>query len=186
MGKRERIAIIVLMSAVLLLGAFLFISCTVDASATEDTEAEGTIIESYEATAEDIENNDYGEYIIQGPAWGISDEERELAERVVAAEARGESMECMMAVAQTIRDRCITREQTVTEVLTAANQFAAPYEGEITDRIKDAVSFTFDDGISTFDFPVTHFYASYLIEAPDWTYEMEFLGEIDGVSFYRQ
>ena len=95
-------------------------------------------------------------------------------------------MECMMAVAQVIRDRCITREQSPIKVLTTPNQFAEPYEGKITDRIKDAVSFTFDDGHSVFEYPATHFYASHLIEAPDWTESMEYIGEIDGVSFYRQ
>ena len=179
MGKRT--GIIALAGAVLLLAMFLILgSIAGDAAAEETPEAEPTYI-LYEP--EELEP---GEYIIQGPVYVISDEERELVERVVAAEARGESIECMMAVAQTIRDRCITREQSVTEVLTAPNQFSAPYEGKITDRIKDAVVFTFDEGHSTFEYPTTHFYASHLIEAPDWVEEMEYLGEIDGVSFYRQ
>lgn len=200
MGKRERITVIVLMSAVLLLGAFMFVSYAADIAAAEEKRCDNAAYEeNTEAVA--IENevaaqqaqltqaepeSIYGRYIIQGPVYAITDEERELIEKVVAAEARGESIECMMAVAQTIRDRCITREQTVTEVLTAQNQFAMPYEGEITDRLSDAVRFTFDEGISTFEYPTTHFYASHLIEPPDWTYEMEFLGEIDGVSFYRE
>lgn len=198
MGKRERIAAIVLMSTVLLLGAFMFVSYAADIAAAEEKRCNNAayeentepkqerVAESSEATAEDIENNDYGRYIIQDPVYAITDEERNLIERVVAAEARGESIECMMAVAQTIRDRCITREQTVTEVLTSQNQFANPYEGEITDRLSDAVRFTFDEGISTFEYPVTHFYASHLIDPPGWTSNMEFLGEIDGVSFYRE
>lgn len=179
MGKRT--GIVALAGAVLLLAMFLIIGAIAgDAAAEETPKAEPTYI-VYEP--EELEP---GEYIIQGPVYVISDEERELIEKVVAAEARGESIECMMAVAQTIRDRCITREQSVTEVLTAPNQFAKPYEGKITDRIKDAVAFTFDEGHSTFEYPATHFYASHLIDPPDWTESMEFLGEIDGVSFYRQ
>ena len=178
MGKRT--GIIALIGAVLLLAMFLILgSIAGDAAAEETPEAEAV-------TYYEPEELEPGEYIIQGPVYVISDEERESIEKVVAAEARGESIECMMAVAQTIRDRCITREQSPIKVLTTPNQFAEPYEGKITDRIKDAVSFTFDDGHSVFEYPATHFYASHLIEAPDWTESMEFLGEIDGVSFYRQ
>lgn len=179
MGKRT--GIIALIGAVLLLAMFLILGAIAgDAAAEETQEAEPAYI-VYEA--EELEP---GEYIIQGPVYVISDEERELIEKVVAAEARGESIECMMGVAQVIRDRCITREQSPIKVLTTPNQFAKPYEGKITDRIKDAVSFTFDEGHSTFEYPVTHFYASHLIDPPDWTEGMEYLGEIDGVSFFRQ
>lgn len=181
MGKRT--GIVALAGAMLLLAMFLILGAIAGDAAAEETpdaepETEPAIYEP-----EELES---GEYIIQGPVYIITDDERELIEKVVAAEARGESIECMMAVAQVIRDRCITREQSVTEVLTAPNQFSAPYEGKITDRIKDAVAFTFDEGHSTFEYPATHFYASHLIEAPDWTENMEYLGEIDGVSFYRQ
>lgn len=176
---RKRAGIIALIGAVLLLAMFLILGAIAgDAAAEETPDAEP--ITYYEPEEEP------GTYIIQGPEYGITDDERELIERVVAAEARGESIECMMAVAQVIRDRCITREQSVTEVLTAPNQFAKPYEDKITDRIKDAVSFTFDEGHSTFEYPATHFYASHLIDPPDWTENMQYLGEIDGVSFYRQ
>lgn len=179
MGKRT--GIVALAGAVLLLAMFLILgSIAGDAAAEEMPDAEPACI-IYEP--EELEP---GEYIIQGPVYIITDDERELIEKVVAAEARGESIECMMAVAQVIRDRCITREQSPIKVLTTPNQFAKPYEGKITDRIKDAVSFTFDEGHSTFEYPVTHFYASHLIDPPDWTEGMEYLGEIDGVSFFRQ
>ena len=179
MGKRT--GIVALAGAVLLLAMFLILgSIAGDAAAEETPDAEPACI-IYEP--EELEP---GEYIIQGPVYIITDDERELIEKVVAAEARGESIECMMAVAQVIRDRCITREQSPIKVMTTPNQFAKPYEGKITDRIKDAVSFTFDEGHSTFEYPVTHFYASHLIDPPDWTEGMEYLGEIDGVSFFRQ
>lgn len=188
MGKNAGRVIGILLTAVILLGGFTIATYMADAE-TEETIAEEVITAESTMQPEPTQEenkSEYGKYIIQGPEYNITDEERDLIERVVAAEARGESIECMMAVAQTIRDRSITREQSVTEVLTAPNQFAAPYQGRITERIEDAVSFVFDGGISVFDYPVTHFYASHLIEAPDWAYKMDFLGEIDGVSFYRQ
>ena len=183
MGKRT--GIVALAGAVLLLAMFLILgSIAGDAAAEETPDAEPETEPA--CIIYEPEELEPGEYIIQGPVYIITDDERELIEKVVAAEARGESIECMMAVAQVIRDRCITREKSVTEVLTAPNQFSAPYDGKVADRIKDAVSFTFDEGHSTFEYPATHFYASHLIDPPDWTENMQYLGEIDGVSFYRQ
>ena len=123
-------------------------------------------------------------YVEQAAVFPLTDEERDLVERVVAAEARGESLEGMMGVAQTIKDRCLTREQTVTEVCTAPYQFATPYQGEVSDKIKDAVRFTFDNGDSVLEYPTTHFYAWKLIDEPYWTADKEFRGQIDGTRFY--
>lgn len=117
------------------------------------------------------------------PYFPLTAEERELVERVVAAEARGEKIETQMAVAQTIMDRCTTRGQTVTQVCTAPYQFAAPYQGEISEKTQDAVRFVFDDGAKVFD-KVTHFYASHLIDPPYWTESKDFKGELNGVRFY--
>lgn len=116
------------------------------------------------------------------PYFPLTDEERDLVERVVAAEARGEKIETQMAVAQTIMDRCTTRGQTVTQVCTAPYQFAAPYQGKISEKTQDAVRFVFDDGAKVFD-KVTHFYATW-IDPPHWTESKEFKGELNGVRFY--
>lgn len=117
------------------------------------------------------------------PYFPLTDEERDLVERVVAAEARGESIECQMAVAQTILDRAVSCEHSITKVCTAPNQFATSYQGKISEKTQDAVRFVFDDGAKIFD-KVTHFYASHLIDPPYWTTSKEFKGEINGVSFY--
>ena len=86
--------------------------------------------------------------------------------------------------AQAIRDRSLEWDKPVTDICTAKWQFCQPYAGKISDRVKDAVRFTFDYGIDTLKYPVTHFYASELIPPPDWTYSKEFRGEIDSVRFY--
>ena len=117
------------------------------------------------------------------PYFVLTTEERELIERVVAAEARGEKIEVQMAVAQTIMDRCTSRGQTVTEVCTAPYQFAEPYQGEVSEKTQDAVFLVFDNGAKVFD-KVTHFYAHKLIDPPYWTESKEFKGEIGGVRFY--
>lgn len=116
--------------------------------------------------------------------WPLTAEERDLVERVVAAEARGESIEGQMAVAQVIMDRAATRNQSITKVCTAPAQFAEPYQGEISEKTKDAVSFVFDKGEKVFE-QATHFYAWELIDAPYWTKDKEFVGRIEGHDFYK-
>ena len=117
------------------------------------------------------------------PYFLLTDDERELVERVVAAEARGENIECQMAVAQTILDRVVSREQSITAVCTAPYQFADPYQGEVSEKTQDAVFLVFDTGAKVFD-KVTHFYAHKLIDPPYWAESKEFKGEIGGVRFY--
>lgn len=157
------------MVSVILLCFILFPSPTSDAEVyIEPTE----VVIPTDAEPEEVE-----------PYFTLTAEERELVERVVAAEARGEKIECQMAVAQTILDRAVSREQSITEVCTAPYQFAAPYQGEVSEKTQNAVFLVFDNGARVFD-KVTHFYASHLIDPPYWTESKEFKGEINGVSFY--
>lgn len=114
----------------------------------------------------------------------LTESERNLVERIVAAEARGESLEGMMAVAQTIRDRACTRNQSVTDVCLAPYQYADAYDGEIDIKIKDAVAFTFDRGHSALKYPTTHFYAHCLITEPEWTSAYEYRGTIGAHTFF--
>jgi len=75
----------------------------------------------------------------------------------VAAEARGEDLQGMMAVAQTILDRSELWNMTPSEVVQAPGQYAAPYSGKVSDEIKLAVANVFDGGIRVFAEPITHF-----------------------------
>lgn len=131
-----------------------------------------------------VEFNEVEEEVLEEVFWHLTDEERDLVERVVAAEARGESIEGQMAVAQVIMDRAVTRKQSITKVCTAKNQFAEPYEGEISDKTKDAVFFVFDKGERPFEL-VTHFYAWTLIDPPYWTEDKEFVERVGCHDFYR-
>lgn len=107
--------------------------------------------------------------------------ERELIERVVAAEARGEEYIGMVAVAQTIKDRGDLWGMTYTEVVNAPNQYAPPYRGTISDEVKQAVSDVFDNGYRAFEEPITHFHSG---SAPYWANEKVNRGTIGRHSFY--
>jgi spore germination cell wall hydrolase CwlJ-like protein len=89
----------------------------------------------------------------------LTDEERDYIERVVASESRGEPYEGILAVAQVVRDRAMLWNMPISEVLGADKQFAPPYQGEVPQEVKDAVSEVFDDGTSQYEEPITHFYS---------------------------
>ena len=108
--------------------------------------------------------------------------EREMIERVVAAEARGESFEGQAAVAEVIYNRCINRCLSVEEVIWADKQFAYPYGGEISQDTKEAVAAVFDYELLNLD-GAEYFHADYV--TPYWAADMQEVCHIGGHIFYK-
>lgn len=108
--------------------------------------------------------------------------EREMIERVVAAEARGESFEGQAAVAEVIYNRCINRGQSVEQVIWADKQFAYPYGGEISQDTKEAVAAVFDYEILSLG-GAEYFHADYV--TPSWADDMQEVCRIGGHIFYK-
>lgn len=106
----------------------------------------------------------------------------ELIARVVAAEARGESLEGQMAVAQVIKDRSDLWGKTPEEIVLSPAQFADPYGGEVPETTWDAVERVFIGGEKVFSEPVTHFYA-YELCSPYWAETKVCRGRIGGHEF---
>ena len=113
-------------------------------------------------------------------AYELTQEEREIIERVVAAEARGETLKGQMAVANVIKDRAELWNMTPKEVVTAKGQFAEPFQGEISEDTKLAVEIIFDKGIRVFKEPVTHFASN----NPWWAEHKAIIGRIGVHTFY--
>lgn len=174
---RETIKILVLVAIVMTIMLFFMgLEGITTAAKTQDVPAE-----TETAEPEIIDNT--GVLLEEVIAFEITEEERQIIERVVMAEARGESLEGQMAVAQTIRDRCIERGQDPIEVCTAPNQYAM-VNMEATERVKDAVIFVFDYGHSVFDEPTFYFYQSEMINEPEFLAEKTFRGQIGPHRFY--
>lgn len=111
------------------------------------------------------------------PLYPLTPQERIWVEQVVASEVRGESIEGIMAVAQTIRDRAVGWDQTIQEVIFAPGQYANPYSGSINMNVKEAVSRVFDDNESVYEEPITHFY-NYKVCDPWWSNSKKEQGKI--------
>ena len=130
---------------------------------------------------QDIEDLKHQPKIDDLSTTSLTDEERNFVERVTAAEARGETLEGMMAVALTILDRSELWNLSITEVLTAPGQYADPYQGEISDSVRLAVANVFDNGIRVFEDPITHFFSG---DKPYWADEKVNRGSIGCHEFY--
>ena len=113
-------------------------------------------------------------------AYFVNDAEREFVERTVMAEAGGEGIRGMEAVAQVIHNRSVLWNMTPVEVVTQPYQFAT-YSGEITEECRLAVSNVFDLGVRVFDENVTHFHSG---DEPYWTANKESRGMVGGHKFY--
>lgn len=92
-----------------------------------------------------------------GPFYALTEYERDLVERVVMAEAGGESYKGQMAVAQCILNASIIRQLAPPQTITALKYAKA--RPEPTKSVKEAVAAVFDDGETVFDRDVIYFYA---------------------------
>ena len=93
---------------------------------------------------------------------------RGLIEGVVAAEARGDTLDGMIAVAQTIKDRGDLWDIDYADVVLADGQYADVYTGEISDKVKLAVELVFDCGYRISEEPITHFHSFGEGNEPYW------------------
>lgn len=86
----------------------------------------------------------------------------DLLVRVVGAESRSECPEMQMEIAQCIQNRMVLRDQTMEEVVSAPNQFAAPlpqgYDGG--EMVNESCLRVFACGEKITDEPVTYFYST--------------------------
>ena len=112
----------------------------------------------------------------------ISLEERDLVERIVAAEARGEPQRAKDAVAQTVLDRSTHWGCSIAEVCTTTKQYASPYKGEISQEVKQAVVNVFDYGFRVYEEPTFMLHDTSV--TPYWADEHVFRGRIGKLVFY--
>lgn len=90
----------------------------------------------------------------------ITDDERELISRIIAAESRGEPLEGQIGVAQVILDRWIDKGGTLDEIILAPKQFADPYSGDLSEypNVWFATHLVFDLGHRIFEGPTLYFF----------------------------
>lgn len=90
------------------------------------------------------------------PFFYLSEYERNVVEKIVAGEARGESLKGQMLVAQCILDACLLDDLQPSQVRTKYGY--GGWSNDVTDSVKKAVSEVFDNGELAVQAPILYFY----------------------------
>lgn len=117
------------------------------------------------------------------PRYALSDYERDVVERVVMAEAGGESYEGQMLVAQCILNAA-------EKMGTAPSEAVVTYQytsvrPDPTQSVRDAVAAVFDDGDTVTDEPVMYFYNPARVTSA-WHESQIFVIEVGGHRFFAE
>jgi len=94
---------------------------------------------------------------IPNTRYWLTDIERELVERVVMAEARGEGYTGQAAVAQVILNRLKAPNFPDTIKYVVRLEFAKPYKGKVSESVKRAVRDVFDKGVQIISPQILYF-----------------------------
>lgn len=113
----------------------------------------------------------------------LSTSERDTVERVVMAEAGGESFEGQMLVAQCILNAAEKEGVQPSEAVVIYSYTSS--RPDPTQSVKDAVAAVFDRGEVAIDAPVMYFYNPTLVTS-DWHESQIFVAEVGGHRFFAE
>lgn len=118
------------------------------------------------------------------PFYPLTDDERDIVERVVAAEANTEGFTGQVLVAQCVLNTSLARDMRPDEVVLEAGQYASP-TSEASEEVKEAVSAVFDDGYKVTEEPIRFFYAPKHSAGTWHESSLEFVLEWKGHKFFK-
>lgn len=183
-AKRKALRAATLAAAVLLLGGISVAIFTAPAGSKQETNilppttTVGTYIPDTPAPA--AEAVEPAEPAVRYP---LTDAERDVVERVVMAEAGGESFEGKMLVAQCILNAAEKRGVDPSEAVVLYSYTKS--RPDPTQRVKDAVAAVFDRGETVVDEPILYFYNPALVTS-DFHESQIFVIEEGGHRFFAE
>lgn len=183
-AKRKALRAATLAAAVLLLGGISVAIFTTPAGSKQETNilppttTVGTYIPDTSAPA--AETVEPTEPAVRYP---LTDAERDVVERVVMAEAGGESFEGQMLVAQCILNAAEKRGVDPSEAVVLYSYTKS--RPDPTQRVKDAVAAVFDRGETVVDEPILYFYNPALVTS-DFHESQIFVIEEGGHRFFAE
>lgn len=177
---RIRQAAVLLTAAAVAAGIVMVISSVAtEKPAVSDAEAEQpTAIVT--TPAESAQTPDQAEPTVR---FYLSASERDTVERVVMAEAGGESFEGQMLVAQCILNAAEKEGVQPSEAVVIYSYTSS--RPDPTQSVKDAVAAVFDRGEVAIDAPVMYFYNPALVTS-DWHESQIFVAEVGGHRFFAE
>lgn len=174
-AKRKALRAATLAAAVLLLGGISVAIFTTPTGSKQETN-----ILPPDTTAPAAETVEPTEPAVRYP---LTDAERDVVERVVMAEAGGESFEGQMLVAQCILNAAEKRGVEPSEAVVLYSYTKS--RPDPTQRVKDAVAAVFDRGETVVDEPILYFYNPALVTS-DFHESQIFVIEEGGHRFFAE
>lgn len=174
-AKRKALRAATLAAAVLLLGGISVAIFTTPTGSKQETN-----ILPPTTTAPAAETVEPTEPAVRYP---LTDAERDVVERVVMAEAGGESFEGQMLVAQCILNAAEKRGVDPSEAVVLYSYTKS--RPDPTQRVKDAVAAVFDRGETVVDEPILYFYNPALVTS-DFHESQIFVIEEGGHRFFAE
>lgn len=174
-AKRKALRAATLAAAVLLLGGISVAIFTTPAGSKQETN-----ILPPDTNAPAAETVEPTEPAVRYP---LTDAERDVVERVVMAEAGGESFEGQMLVAQCILNAAEKRGVDPSEAVVLYSYTKS--RPDPTQRVKDAVVAVFDRGETVVDEPILYFYNPALVTS-DFHESQIFVIEEGGHRFFAE
>lgn len=178
-AKRKALRAATLAAAVLLLGGISVAIFTTPAGSKQETNILPPTT-SRTPPAPAAETVEPAEPAVRYP---LTDAERDVVERVVMAEAGGESFEGQMLVAQCILNAAEKRGVEPSEAVVLYSYTKS--RPDPTQRVKDAVAAVFDRGETVVDEPILYFYNPTLVTS-DFHESQIFVIEEGGHRFFAE
>ena len=150
---------------------------------TEDTQNVETISPTQEATQTATPTPTATTQEAPGPFYALTAEQRDIVERVVMAEAGGESFKGQMLVAQCILNAC-NKDGIEPSEAVVRYQYTKR-RPDASESVKKAVAVVFDDGQAVTDEPILYFYAPALVSSK-WHESQDFVIEVGGHRFFAE
>ncbi len=172
MHKNKNVSLTILIALCSVIFAYSFMSLLMNALMTNVDAYMVEVSPVYEVIAVDPPVKEYVAPVVTEPVVieeikpVITEEEFELICRLVAAEARGETYEGQMAVAQVVKDRMehpntkLYGGPTASGVIYKKSQFAKPWTGDLTkySKVVQAVEAVFYEEERVFTEPTLYFF----------------------------
>lgn len=115
----------------------------------------------------------------------LTEEDRNLLERLVTGEAGGEGKEGAALVAQAIRDTMVYKGYNSIEDIRQKLKYSGSINKEPNQDVKDAVAFIFDEGGMAVKHKIFYFYAPKLVES-EFHEQQKFIIEHGGHRFFSE
>ena len=154
-----------------------------DSSSSGETDSYDYSYPAYSGSSEFLMSIDNPDYSYTGCVVYLSDDDRDITERILMGEAGSQGFEGMALVAQCIRDTYVNGSYSSIRELLIDNGYYGSTSITPSQTAKDVVTYIFDQGGSAVQHEIRVFYASNLCSSP-WHESQEYVCSYGYVRYF--